>query len=93
MLKIAIVEDSTEYANLLKEKIMKTDFKDQVLIDLYEDPIVLLNAMENGAKYQLCFSDIKMPGMDGIKLAEKIREKDNQMILVFLSICNRRLPS
>ena len=85
MLNIAVVEDSKEYADLLKKKILGTDFKDEVAVELYLDPIEFLDALGKGEKYQLCFSDIEMSGMDGVKLAEKIREKDSKMILVFIS--------
>lgn len=84
MLKIAVVEDSREYADLLKKKILETDFKDEAEVESYLDPMEFLDALGRGKKYQLCFSDIKMPGMDGVKLAEKIREKDSKMMLVFI---------
>lgn len=85
MLKIAVIEDSKEYADLLKKKILETDFKDDTEIDLYLDPMKFLDVLGRGEKYQICFSDIEMPGMDGVKLAEKIREKDSKMILIFVS--------
>lgn len=85
MLKIAVVEDSKEYADLLKKKILETDFKDDTEVDLYLDPMEFLDALGKGENYQLCFSDIEMLGMDGVKLAEKIREKDDRMMLIFIS--------
>lgn len=85
MLKIAVVEDSKEYADLLKKKILETDFKDDTEVDLYLDPMEFLDVLVRGEKYQLCFLDIKMPGMDGVKLAEEIRKKNGRMMLVFLS--------
>ena len=85
MLRIAVIEDSKEYANLLKKKIMETDFKDDTEVDLYLDSTKFLDALGKGEKYQLCFSDIKMSGMDGVKLAEEIRENGSRMILVFIS--------
>lgn len=85
MLKIAVVEDSKEYANLLKKKILETDFKDDTEVDLYFDPVEFSSVLERGEKYRLCFSDIEMPGMDGVKLAEEIRKKNSRMMLVFIS--------
>ena len=63
MLKIAVIEDSKEYAELLKEKILGTDFKDEAAVELYLDPMEFLDALREGERYQLCFSDIEMPGM------------------------------
>lgn len=85
MLKIAVVEDSREYADFLKKKILETDFKDEAEVELYLDSMRFLDALQEGERYQLCFSDVEMPGMDGVKLAEKIREKDSKMMLVFIS--------
>jgi len=85
MLKIAVIEDSKEYADLLKKKILETDFKDETAVEIYLDPVVFLDALRDGEKYQLCFSDIEMPGMDGVKLAEEIRKKDSRIMLVFIS--------
>lgn len=85
MLKIAVIEDNAEYADLLKKKILETDFKDEVSVDLYLKPMEFLDCLGNGEKHQICFSDIKMPGMDGVELAEEIRKKDSRMLLVFLS--------
>lgn len=85
MLKIAIIEDSKEYADLLKKKIQETDFKDEVKVGLYFDPIEFLDALSEGEEYQLCFSDIEMPGLDGLRLAEEIRKKGSRMMLIFIS--------
>ena len=36
-------------------------------------------------RIELAFLDVKMPGMDGIQLAEKLKEKQPDIILVFIS--------
>lgn len=85
MLKIAIVEDSREYADILVKKISETDFRDEMLIEAYTGPESFLEELKRGKRYQVCFSDIQMPGMNGVQLAEEIRKIDRRMLLVFLS--------
>lgn len=85
MLTIAIVEDKKEYAAMLQKRIMETDLKDKTVVDIYLNPIVFLDKVKAGKRYQLCFSDVMMPEMDGMKLAEEVREVDGRMLLVFLS--------
>lgn len=85
MITVAIVEDSADHADILHKKIMETDFKDEVSVDIYLSPATFLSDLNKGKRYQICFSDIKMPEMNGIKLAEQIRRKDSRMLLIFLS--------
>ena len=35
--------------------------------------------------YDLVFMDVEMPFMDGLKTAKKLREKDSQVVLVFVT--------
>lgn len=85
MIAIALIEDNKEYALMLKKKILETDFKDELSVNLYLNPIEFLDRLKAGKRYQLCFSDVVMPEMDGVKLAEEIRKTDSKMLLIFLS--------
>lgn len=85
MITIAIIEDNSDYAAMLKTKIMETDFEDKTVVDIYLNPISFLEQIKMGKRYQLCFSDVMMPEMDGMKLAGEIRKIDGRMLLVFLS--------
>lgn len=85
MITIAVVEDDKAYALKLRNRILQTDFHDEVSVDLYLNPEDFLNSWTVGRKYQLCFSDVVMPRMDGIKLAEEIRRTDSRILIIFLS--------
>lgn len=85
MITIAIIDDSMEYADVLQKKLQKTDFQDELSVNLYINPKSFLIDLERGKRYQLCFLDVKMPEMDGVKLAEEIRKKNGRMLLIFLS--------
>lgn len=46
----------------------------------------LISAHDKGSGYDICFVDWKMPGMDGVKLTSKIREKfDEDTIVIIVS--------
>ena len=85
MVRIAIVEDSAKYAEKLrsylerfgeerKEKIEITEFSDG------ED--IVTNYKGN---YDIILMDIKMTFMDGMKAAEKIREMDRAVVIIFIT--------
>lgn len=57
----------------------------------YETADALMNALEQGTQYQILLLDIIMDeGMDGITLAERLRERDDRTKIIFIS-CNREL--
>jgi len=54
-------------------------------IDAWEDGCTLLSAIEKGEKYDVLFLDIEMPGLNGIELSQRLREKGNDVLIVFIS--------
>ncbi|HEU4482280.1 MAG TPA: response regulator [Nitrososphaeraceae archaeon] len=53
-------------------------------IESFNDPILALNFYKSNF-YDLVILDIKMPNMDGFELYNKIREKDPQVKICFLT--------
>ncbi|HEX6646412.1 MAG TPA: response regulator [Nitrososphaeraceae archaeon] len=53
-------------------------------IESFNDPILALNSYASNI-YDLVILDIKMPKMDGFELYNKIREKDPQIKICFLT--------
>lgn len=79
-LNIAICDDERAIREQINELIEKE--KTGIHIDLYETGDSLLAA---GKKFDIVFLDIQMEGTDGIETAKKLRERDENMILIFIT--------
>ena len=73
MINIALIDDNLN----------DLDSHIEVNITTYNDSTLFLN--ENNFKYDLIFLDIEMPKINGISLAKRIREKDSNVGLVFIT--------
>ena len=85
MLRIAIVEDEDQEAQILSDCLNKyaQEHKCVYSIQRFSDGVAFLSAEK--AVFDLVFMDVEMPFMDGLKTAEKLREKDSQTVLVFVT--------
>ncbi|MEA1996637.1 MAG: response regulator [Gemmatimonadota bacterium] len=79
-MKILIIEDDSSIAKCMNEffKIAGHD------CDIYLNPEEGLSACKNG-EYDVVFSDIRMPGMDGIQVIGKIREHDPEACVILMT--------
>lgn len=89
MLRIAICDDDVQdlensYLILLDffNKQNNTEFK----IRRFQSSYDLMECLDMSRGFHIYILDIVMPFMDGIELAKKIREKDNNTIIIFLTI-------
>jgi len=77
ILDIAICDDDheilTEMTALLNKFLYSRD-RISLSFKTYDNPEALLKDVTNGAKYNILFLDIEMPGIDGIELAKNIRD-------------------
>ena len=73
MAKILVVDDERAIRNTLKEILEFEKYE----VDLAEDGKQALEKIEKNA-YDLIYTDVKMPGMDGIELLEKIQSDEVQ---------------
>ena len=85
MISIAICDDSASMVNSLDQNIREYASKSgkEIRTFLYHDGVELLG--DYAGRFDLIFLDIKMPGMNGIEVAGKIREKDTSVIIIFLT--------
>jgi len=78
--KILIVEDDKDFSSILKIKFESEGFS--VVTALDGDDGVVAAEKE---KPDLIISDVLMPRMDGIQMAEKIKESNKDAVVVFLT--------
>ena len=77
--KILIVEDDKNMGFLLTENLKISGYK----VVLCKDGNSGLNEFNN--TFDLCIFDIMLPGRDGIDLAIKIRERNKEIPIIFLT--------
>ena len=71
-----VVDDEPEIANLYREFLQRSGFKSTCFID----PLLALEHYnQNPNRYSLVITDLCMPGLDGIRLAKRIREIDTKI--------------
>lgn len=87
MPRIAIVDDQIEYLENISQFITKYYFKNGIscTIDTFSKAQLLLYEMEENMTYDIYLLDIEMPEVDGLVLAEKIRKRDNEGYIIFIT--------
>ena len=77
---ILIVDDEQELATLYREFLIGMGF----VVVSFTDPLMAFEHYRQCAdKYSIVITDLRMPGMNGIELANKIREL-NSFVKIFL---------
>ena len=85
MVKIVVVEDQAKWRSELEEHLQKYSWEKGVLFDVaYFDNGEAFLAQMTG-DFDLVFMDIGLPGDDGIAISKKLREKNKDVCIVFLT--------
>jgi len=79
--KILLVEDEQVIGRLFKRILNAEGFE----VDFVQDGRIAIEAV-NKNHYDLCVSDIRLPGMTGIQLYERLKEKHPQLSLHMIFI-------
>ena len=85
MIKIAIVEDEKIYLKQLNNYIQQyqRDYDEIIRVQLFSDGDQILDGYT--AVYDIIFMDIEMKHLNGMDTAKKIREMDENVILIFIT--------
>lgn len=85
MINVAIVEDEQEAVEYLSECLHRYGEKTGETFSFthFPEPITFLEKYK--PVYDLVFMDIRMPMMDGMQAAKKLREADTSVLLVFVT--------
>jgi DNA-binding NtrC family response regulator len=80
---LLVVDDDSDIAHVLKQGLLNNRF----LVSAFTNPEeALQNFQSNSGDYCLMLSDIRMPGMSGIRLARKVKEiNPNVKVLLMTS--------
>ncbi len=78
--RILLVDDEYDISLTVKTILEKYGFA----VDCYNDPIMALSKFKPGL-YDLLLLDIKMPGLNGFDLYQKIREIDEKAKICFIT--------
>ena len=85
MLRIAAVEDDKTYAAQLKEYLVRygTEKNQKISVALFPDGEDIVT--DYSAEFDIILMDVEMTFMDGMTTAERIREKDNEVVIIFIT--------
>ena len=85
MIRIAIVEDEEEYANTIRRFCSRYSAEKHADIDLvwHENPVAFLEGYRGD--YDVVLMDVVMPLMDGMTCARRLRERDGNVLLCFIT--------
>ncbi|MBP6334883.1 MAG: response regulator transcription factor [Bacteroidia bacterium] len=78
--KILLVEDDPNFGSVLRNYLELNDYS----VNLSTDGFAGYDQFVTG-KYDICILDVMMPRKDGFTLAKEIREKDQQVPIIFLT--------
>ncbi len=88
VLRIAICDDDLVFASQVETLLINVTGKKLIkaAIEVYSDGCELWNDITNAGKmYDIVYLDIKMMNLNGIDVAKKIREKDSNTIIIYIS--------
>ena len=83
-MRIAVCDDEEIFQQQLRTMIDKICNSMDVIIDVFSEGHKLLERFDK-TPYDILFLDIEMPAMDGLTLAKKLRERSEEVFLVFLT--------
>lgn len=85
MISIAVCDDDTKHIAILEKYLFEiSDIK--IECDAYQNGESLVNAYKNSIeKYDVVFLDMEMEKLNGIETADRIREFDEHVIIVFVT--------
>ncbi len=85
MIEIAIVEDDPAYREQLKQYLeqYQNEYKEDIHLTVYTDGDEIIENYKG--QFDLILMDVEMEFMDGMTAAEKIRETDQKVIIIFIT--------
>ena len=83
MVKIGIIDDEKEAREQLREELARFESEYGLKFSVCEFDGAAAYLSDEGAACDIIFLDIDMPQMTGMELAERIRQADHEVIIIF----------
>lgn len=81
-LSVMVVDDEVELANLFKNFLSRSGFN----TNSFTDPLLALeHYKQNPSTYSVVITDLRMPYIDGIKFANRIREVNEHVKIILIT--------
>lgn len=84
-MKVAIVEDKREYARQLNDYLKQFCAERNIFSQVYTFSNAVAFLENYSADYDIVFIDIRMPYLNGMEAAKVLREKDADVMIIFVS--------
>lgn len=87
MIRAAICDDDVSVLNGMRGFIDRycTERNREIVHTCFHSPLDLMARIEQGARFDILFLDILMPGQNGIETAKEIRRYDGNVKIIFLT--------
>lgn len=87
MLEIAICDDEMSVLSQVEELVFKLADKHdmKIEVDCYRDGSELADNVDEGKRYDIIYLDIEMERENGVTVARRIREKDKDALLIYVT--------
>lgn len=84
-MRIAIIEDESSHGQLLCSYVEEWGRSKRMVIHIeqYKSAKQFLFVFDENQNFDVLFIDIQMPGMNGMEMAKKIRQKNQEIVFVF----------
>ena len=90
MIKVAFCDDDLDVLNEIRVFLdrYRVERNEEISYTAFQSPLDLMAKVEKGARFDVLFLDVIMPGENGIDVAEEIRNYDSNIKIIFLTSSN-----
>ena len=92
MKKIIFVDDSKTVLMTARMSVKELVDSSQIELQTYENPLEVLEAVENGFVYDLLITDINMPQMSGLEMAKRLKAMESVKLKPILALTTEKSP-